>query len=302
MNCKQCENKITLTANYCENCGAQTPPLGERIKTSWRESTDFIKRNKIAAIVISAIIVTLIVASVVINILTQFKPMEYIEVNISGFDGAGQAVVSLDYDALCTKLIGEMPNTHSEEFYQYQTKWEAIVSSITVSVNKRTQIKNGDVLLITVEITNPAELKKYGVNVNKTTFEEEYKVGEDCDPLSEALVIDIFEYLTVLFNGTNGNGSMQVYVADNTVFTSPDGALVDLSMETYASLSSGLIFNFSNKTNYQMVQLNLSQRHYLSNGDTVFLTLDSEDVEELSEFGIIITNTMKTYNVSGLSK
>ena len=183
---------------------------------------------------------------------TKVDPFDYLELNFSGV--SGYAAVS----------------------WSWKENAPAVLYELEVSFSRKDGLSNGDEMTATVSRSWTSDLEyfclsSYGAILNET--EHVYILSG----IEEARELDVFDYITVSFEGISGSGKASYAVNKEN---------------EYADLLDSLSYS-------------LSERNNLSLGSEIRLTVSRswDDVEEycMKKFGIRLKATEKSYTVDGLS-
>ncbi len=92
--------------------------------------------------------------------------LDYVTVDFDGKDGEGTALVSVDYDGIETEMVGgadKIKELNEVSDLAVLSKYINAVSSISFSIDKNTELSNGDQVIVSVSYdANAAEAA--GVN------------------------------------------------------------------------------------------------------------------------------------------
>ena len=130
--------------------------------------------------------------------LTKINPFDFIDqASYYGYDGQGEISIFPDRDALVTAIVGDCPNTNNEEvlaeWSQKYVFYDSAIDGIKISYSKNGNLKNGD--MVTVTITMPEPLADKVENASKA-----YTV-------SGLLVVDfveLFDDIKITYEGNSG--------------------------------------------------------------------------------------------------
>lgn len=323
MFCTNCGKEIASDSKFCPKCGTPVDDIpvrqeGPEVKKDMdsddiREKAEDIKKNigqninenlnkaKNSKIVRDArggnkkaigILAGGVVAVVVIILLvvTMHKPTlnlaDYTEITFTGAQGYGRADVEFDSTQFVldvlehAKIDGKKLNLSdlqdldydTEEFlselygnstsiYQFAACLDAIVSSGEFDTNE--SLSNGDKVTYSFTYDND-ELKKYGIKLKGG------EVTEEVSGLEEAREINPFDGVEVTFNGTSPNATAEYTRAD-------------MAEEALDS-----------------VQFTFDRTEGLKTGDTVTLTAEADNAYLAENYGVVLSETEKTYTVEGI--
>ena len=284
MYCPKCGNEVPDKSSFCPKCGEK---LNEQIEAVKAEHPIGNKTNKklpikMIAPIVACIVVCIIIIAAVANRRVKINLNDYVTVTFEGYDTRGKARYEFDLAKL-EKDYGEKIEYTSKakdkfkENELYELAGEALDKPIYLfeeglncSLDKGRDLSNGDTVTLKWD-------------VDKDVFEEVFKVRilyEDkeytAEGLAEAEVFDPFSGIEVAFDGISPNGNATI-----------------------------------NKTNnsepYSYLQYSINNSRNLSNGDEVIVTIKGtggRDIDDycLEHFGMIPSETEKTYTVEGLAK
>ena len=300
MYCVNCGKEIDGQAKVCPYCGAQQNAEHAPAKASG-SGAPFLKDKKMLGIVGGAAAVVVLVLIFMLSGKPTINLDDYVTVEFEGYNTVGHARVTVDEDRFYEEnlenleisddtwekmedMAYESSESDSElaafligrtmQAIQFLSDRE--VAGIffdevwqTRSLTPSSDLSNGDTVVFAWELSDgDKELLEelFGVKI-KFGDPKEYTV----EGLEEPEEIDPFEGVDVTFSGIAPNGE----------------AILDASNgpESCQSL-------------YE-----LDPQEGLSNGDTVTLYLDRDDVNEyLTEnYGVVVSETSKTYMVEGLA-
>ena len=246
MNCKNCGENISAFSNYCPNCGSKIDSEWSKIMSIFLKVQEFFKKRKWALGVLGGVIVGLIALGVILNISHTIELTDYIIIESEGYDGAGTICVNIDYDELCSKLLGEEPNPSTksgyEKFDRYNENRNAIISSLKLSVDRTRELSNGDFFIVTIKITDDEIFKDFGYELKYETYKKTLQVGEDTKKLKSLTPIDVFEKVELKFNGTNGDGSFEISAEPSYIILKNADNDIVFKMEYYESIFQKCIY------------------------------------------------------------
>lgn len=196
-----------------------------------------------------------------IDIPVKVNPFDYTEVTFEGVNSHGEVTINYDCDALIEALIGECSSDADyETISSWLSQYLIYYDGIEFSCSQEDGLSNGDIVTVTFLVSDEAsERVKEG--------SRQYTVSG----LTEPTTIDVFDELTVTFNGTSGNA--------------------------YAKIEMS-----SDEDWMKHCRFDISPNSQLCNGNLIVVTLSTDSQEYLLDyFGLIPTVTSKTYTVEGLS-
>lgn len=175
---------------------------------------------------------------------TVLDPFEKLQVTFGGYEGNGDATIN----------VNEVENI--DILHRYG-RYEVVYDSLS----------NGDVVTVTYVITETSEANLLEAGYAVSAKEKEYTVS-GLEALKE---VSPFDYLTVTFEGYNGDG--EISAKKNSDYLD--------------------IFYYCDVT--------ISQETGLTNGDVVTITYSVTSEESITRRGYKLTETVKEYTVEGLS-
>lgn len=306
MNCKNCHSKLPSFSAYCENCGVKGPSFDIRIRFYWKSLVALLKKHIWLTVMVACMLVVTVGLSIFLNVSNKIDLTDYIVTEVNGYNENGSIKVSINYDALGEKLFGKKPTPDTakgyEEYAEYIAKLEKFNSILFVSSDKSTGLKNGDFYLATVTVSDSSLFKEYGFKIKEDSCRKVFQIGKNTAFLDAPVEINIFDYLDVSFSGTNGYGSLNISneVKTETIsFASGKQTEITIQYEEYW-YNSALIIRFKDTNAMVSLALNGINSSYLSNGDSVELSLDEDQLKELGEYGLSAKTKSHIYQVSGL--
>jgi len=217
----------------------------------------------------AALIAIIAIVLVVMNMGKTINLNKYVIHEVSGYDGYGKAVVSIDWDSMKEDYDKKLKFTRKAkkdmgvDYLKYVSPVDVIRGYINVDIDKDKLIANGDELLTTFEVNE--SVSEY-VNCKIKYKDDTYKVEE----LTKLATFDPFVDLEVTFSGIAPYGSI------NMVYTGSELNSYDFQASQYDNLS---------------------------NGDIITIKIEDYKVEDCANsYGKIPATTSKEYTVSGLSQ
>lgn len=324
MFCEKCGKPNADGARFCEHCGAPlnaAAPVATNATAAAAPAGPSImdrakalhKKNKFIFPGIAAIIVIAIALYMVIGAMgKQIKLIDYMKIEVTGYNGYGELEYRLDRNTLGFRSLGEKDfkayGDCSEEklseaqrealINKYQKnetlrkKANKFTSSIIVNVElpegkSSRSLSNGDVIKFEL-VYDEAAAKDLDLTIKSTTLE--YTVSG----LGEIAEYDLLKNFTVSFDGYDGIGEAELYCNKSEIVT-----VGDLTFETEVDTD---FIRYRDKEGYtRTIYLYIDNDYNLSNGDTVrvYSSVDSEDY--LASYGVKLANFSKDITVDGLS-
>lgn len=187
---------------------------------------------------------------------------EYVEFELDGYNGQGEAVVYIDYDDLfdaVMKAIGGN-NASGAKKYIYRATAEDVCDGIHFKVTPDTGLSNGDKVKIEMEYDETA-VKEAGIVLEFESYDVKI------EGLTDVNTVDIFEYVELTFQGKSG-----------AAWVSYENTATDRGLRD--------------------VRFTIDNNYNLSVGDEFTLTVSDYFVDLLfDDYGIILKSTSKTYKV-----
>lgn len=282
MFCMKCGAELSPDTKFCQTCGtpvegqaapaaeAQTPVTPAPQAAPAPEKKPKKPMSKAAkGIIAGAAALVVILAVVLTLVLTAPKKVslsEYIDVSFYGYDSYGDASVSLDQWSLYSDLVGGKDDSAErlDDLWSQAEKYSGLSDLISsITWDVEPSENLSNGDVVTITMSYDEELAKaQKIKLTDDTLEV---TVEDLDKIT---VINPFDDVSVAFDGISPNGTAQVdYEGDYSE--------VGYSME-------------------------VSQRSGLKNGDTITVTFYAENLEP--NYGIRLSETEKTYEVSGLAE
>ena len=296
MFCPNCGKPLADDAAFCEQCGIQIEPEQEsnafhsshpaqtpmtvgpsKNSETMEHLSQFVKGNRKIIGVVAAFAV--FIAVVVIYIAVQpptVKLNDYVRVEFSGYDTVGTATYQFDEEAFCRDYAGKIDfkgeglTALIEGLEDEDICKKLLDECVSGRLSRNTGLSNGDTVNVRWECDDDTAEADFGVRLS---YED---LAFTVEGLQEAQEIDPFAEIELTYSGTAPNGE------------------VSLANHAEDSLTTNL------RLRYEVEPTN-----GLDNGDTVTVSLPDIDTEEsrqyyLTNFGVVFTETQKTYTVEGL--
>ncbi len=277
--CENCGAQLEDDAKFCEKCGTPVEPQkgnhsAPSAKTVPTGTNPAVKLNKKLIGIVAGVVI--VVAAIVIFFLTRPVKVDlndYLTISFSGYDTVGKASYDFDEDAFFEDYGEDIEYKGSESLITALMDQEDICNYlvdmyIDGSFDVSSGLTNGDEIHFEWDCNDEAIKENFGIVLsyeNKTCTVE---------GLQEALQADPFEGVTLSFTGTAPNGK--------------------------AHLEENTSVDYSYDLDFQM-----EPSKDLKNGDTVTVSLPFAETQEgkdffLKNYGVVFTQTEKTYTVEGL--
>lgn len=197
---------------------------------------------------------------------TEVDLNDYLNIEFSGFDGFGTAVVTVDLEQLAEEHADNIsdddkPGGLTNEEYIHAS----LLSNVELSVDESRQLTNGDEMAVSWVVRNQEDLEE---SLDVTfTYED---VTIEVDDLVAVETFDAFENVDVVFSGFAPSGMASVNVSDS---------LIPAHSYTMDTMSD------------------------LANGDAIMVTIDETVITELAiSEGVVPAETERQYIVDGLAE
>lgn len=200
---------------------------------------------------------------------------KYISIEVSGYNSKGEAEVSFDYDAYAEDYkdkievkVEEGKDNNLElnlELNMGEKPYEALRGNcFSYDVDKESELSNGDVITISWDCDEKSAKNYFDCNLKYSDIE--YKV----EGLEELESFNPFDYVEVDITGVSPSASVTV---------TPD----------------------LDKKEMQYISFTVDKKDGLSNGDTVVVTANVDDVDEFAKnFNSLPDPVSKEFTVEGL--
>lgn len=143
------------------------------------------------------LIVMVVVAVFVIKAISKVDALDFLQFDCYGADGYGEASAEIDMDAL---VISELGVDGSEDgFFDALVEYDAYYEGIDVSLDKSDNLKNGDVVTVTVSVSGNVQKKVKG---GKKSF--------TVSGLEAVETVDVFQDMNYRFEGMNGKATLSI--------------------------------------------------------------------------------------------
>lgn len=290
MFCPNCGKQIEEDSVFCEYCGCRIQPeqdaaVPEAVQTvssepkapkdpsEWtKKLRQFLKENKKVVGISGGVLAVVIVVAIIIAVQpTTIHLNKYLIATYDGYDTVGTASYGFDYDAFYEDYLGKIKWKKAGKLSQgdaYDACDELLDLCVDGSLDRTKNLSNGDKIIFTWDCSDEEAKGTFGVRLSHK--DKKLKV----EGLKEPEKVNPFENLDVTFSGTEPYGQCQLVQHTEKLEYLP-----------YRVVPSG----------------------GLKNGDTVTVSLPDVDTEEgqknyLRNYGIIFTETEKTYTVEGLQE
>ncbi len=281
MYCKKCGSELKKGQKFCQKCGAPVEENQEstvdvstmNVDDAFADSKDKQAKKGAPKIIIAIVAIIAIIAVIVILVVVNRKPIinlnKYTDVSYSGYDGYGEAIVTIRYDDIDADYANKVKVTEDETtqlWFGDMSVGTALSYLASATVDIDSGLSNGDVVTVSYD-TYEDDIR----NMLDCTIE--YETGTyTVEGLEEIQTINVFEGMDIDFTGTAPYVKAKIKAA---------GQFND----SYNSIYSWTVEPDSN----------------LDNGDTVTLSLDIKDEEAFAQkFHGMPEEMSKTYTVAGM--
>lgn len=302
MKCSKCGAENPIGAKFCKECGnlLKEETKQEEVRNVNTASISVFDKLKalpkkvLVGIIVVAIALIAIVC--VVNSAPTINFDNYLIVETSGYDGYGEARVSIDWDSVEQKYGSKLKYTNAAkneygDLLGYSGAFEVLKYDVSAHAENNRNLSNGDELNITWNVDDN-DITKY-INCKIKYGEKTFAVSG----LEEANKIDLFKGLEnslIKFEGRNGNA----YIVFNDELE--DGTEINRSNDFIAVLKD----NYGEK-NIEIIKDNqrlaslyfeIDKNQKLSNGDVINVSLS--DPLALIDFGYLPEKDHITFEVS----
>lgn len=282
MFCENCGAENENSAKFCRSCGkplgsqanaqtgnadqSQAAPTGAQVNGGQLLEKVKALPKKVLLGGIVAIVVLVLLIAVGVNASNTINLDKYVTVETTGYDGFGHAQATIDWDAIEEKYgdkikFNSAAKKEYGDFLNILTPVEALREGVSIDLDKKTQLSNGDEITYTWDIDE--DINKY-VKCKLKYKDKTIKVSD----LEKVDTFDAFGNLEVTFDGVGPAGTV------NLNYTGSE-------LTTYD-------FTCDNTTG-------------LSNGDKVEIHIEDSVIEGLAQsIGKIPAEASKEYTVEGL--
>lgn len=189
---------------------------------------------------------------------------DYASAAFEGLDTRGSAAVTLDYDKIADKVLGQAPNlTSGDQLLQYTADRAALETALQCQYDQGQDLSNGDTFYATVQV-DEEKAKELGFSVKNT--ELQFTV----EGLQEPVIIDAFQDVEVKFVGC-------------------------------APYAEADVLNNSRDEFLKYVDFVVEPSKGLNNGDTVTVTAQYSE-RQAEEYGYVLQSDTREYTVEGLDE
>ena len=164
---------------------------------------------KIVRRIMRVILMCTICAAVLAGCGNKTDALDFVSVNFSGYNGNGEAHLSVDYDAMIGSIIGEEPaDDNYEKFSKWLNEYLIYEDGIAVACTPKDGLSNGDIVKVKVSLSETVGKKLVG-------GEKKFTVTG----LPEIETVDIFQDIVLRYEGVVGGNSVVHLdkLSDNTV-------------------------------------------------------------------------------------
>ena len=292
MFCKKCGAQLEDNAVFCGNCGARmdeapaTVNAGVTAQSGATAQAAATGKRKIVAMALAAVVLVVAVVAIV-NGNKKINLNKYMTVEFSGYETKGNATWVFDNDSFEKDYGRKLKLNESrlrKEFAAEGLNYDSVMSlgladysatgllaeSVSGTLSQTEDLSNGDEITFDWD-ENMEELNEY--------FNYKFKYSEmsfTVSDLEEIQTFDPFDGISIIYTGIAPQGHAEI-----------------------SNSTSGDL--------YQHITYDMDKSSGLSNGDTITITASynyGADLEDYTaeNFGMIPSETTKTYTVEGLGK
>lgn len=297
MFCKKCGAQLEDNAVFCGNCGAkmeETPvpaPTSANVGMTQQVTVGNKGKSSGAGKIVAIVFVVIVLLVAIVAIVKGNKKInlnKYMTVEFSGYETKGNATWVFDSDSFEKDYGKKLKLNESKlrkEFAAEGYDYDAIMSwgleeftpivlveeSISGTLSQTSDLSNGDEIVFTWNEDDIDELSEY-CNYKFKYSDMDFTVSD----LEEMQTFDPFEGISIVYTGIAPVGRAEI-----------------------SNQTSGEVYQYINYT--------MDKSNALSNGDTITVTASCNYGKSLEDyaaenFGMIPSETTKTYTVEGLGK
>lgn len=321
MYCEHCGKEITQGGRFCEHCGTplseniQEPPKNPSVSHAPPQKRSWIR----TALGILALVLLTVGIQVNDRISHTLNLGDYIEVKVTGFSGRGDFRYTFDPDeALFKELLASQQTGKKSEFEMMCVAWDLQMDledaiKIEKVFEEGKKISNGDVVKLEIKV-NKDFFEELGYYC-QDTYELKYEVGKDVPALPEPVTINVFDYLDLSITGSNGNGvlvneAVESRIPLNVPLDEAEALLITVESEIMDGCSIPWnktikvnLLNSSGKTCFgRSVELHVEKSTGFSNGESVKVSIDSNEINYLWSNGIYFSASEKIVTAKNLGE
>lgn len=216
--CVKCGAELQSNVKFCPKCGTPVPMEKPDVKEPMKKSS----KLKIG-ILVGVVAVVIAVGGFIVTRPKVIDLNDYMECNISGYDGYGTAYADLNEEKFVRDVYSIAQKKENDLSEEYLFKGVRISADATPDE----KLSNGDTVKVTYKF-NEDDFKKYGIKLKGKTQTVRVK---DLEKIKE---VDIFENLDLQFYGTAPGVSTDEY----TIIESGDASFT-CTVTPYTDLNVG---------------------------------------------------------------
>lgn len=250
--------------------------------------------KKLIIAVIAAVIALIGIISIM-NKPVTIDMNKYISYEVEGYDGYGEASISIDWDAISTKYAKKLKFTKNArkeygDILEYMDPITVLRNSMYVSLDKYDELLNGDTINYSwIEDKESIDAVKCNLKFEDGSFK--------ANGLLETVKIDLFKDFKeslVTFSGRDGKAraSLSEEFANERELYRDDTIIAVLKN----AWGTSIISIISDNKEIARISIDINNTYNLSNGDIVTLSLS--DTRKLIEHGYAVINSTKEFIVT----
>lgn len=232
----------------------------------------------------------------------KLNPVEYVTIEVEGFDGDGVAQIDFDTERLISDLAQKKALTDRDH-----EVIELLLSDAyrDVALSSTSELSNGDTIKIETRLDKKL-LDSYGVKLKNGTAK--YKV----ENLAPYVDLSLTDYITITTDGYDGAGKAAIHFNTEQLAEDLEEDFIELNRGLYEPLTenddpgeaAAMVASFVRDYWTRYFTPEISDCEELSNGDTVTLTITQvEDVEPvIPSYGINLSCVSQEITVEDLEE
>lgn len=286
MFCHNCGTTIDDSQQFCPKCGTavesnqstQEQPAAQPANNGYApqavaadKGAGFNPKMLVPIILGAVAVIAILVVVLVVKHIndTKINLNDYVKgLDFDGYDTVGTATVDFDTKKLykdCDEISKKVKKVKDKD---YDT-WASKELGIKYKLSEDSELSNGDTVTLTWDVDVEDIKKEFGIRVSCKDMEFEVKHLDEVD------VIDVFKYVEISYSGTDPRGY----------------ASASLSKEAEGDWTSAVWFSVEGKD---------KDNGYLSNGDTIVVSLSQDNDYYADYYGFVAKESSKEFTVEGL--